>query len=95
MGKKSLVLLYGILVLAIVANLMTNTVSAEQEITVKGTVNEIGQLIDDNDAVYEIADTQMGIEVMELLGQEVSVTGTVMDADGTKIITVTGYEIVE
>ncbi|MGB5983874.1 MAG: hypothetical protein WBG37_01115 [Desulfobacterales bacterium] len=95
MGKRNRLLLLGALIFALVVTLLPVLVAAQDEVTIKGMVNETGQLVDENDVVYEIADTEAGAAVMELSGQEVSVTGTVMEADGSKILTVTSYEALD
>ena len=95
MGKRNLVLVIGILTLGVTLSLAPGAGVAQQEVTVVGVINDIGQLVDDGGELYEIADTEMGVELMELSGQKVSATGTVLDADGTKIITVTYYETLD
>ena len=95
MGKRKV--LYGVwaVAIALVLCLVPVLVVAEDEVTLKGEVNDTGQLVAEDGVVYEIADTENGAAVVELAGQEVSVTGTVMEADGTKILTVTAYEVVQ
>ena len=53
------------------------------------------QLVDDGGMAYDIADNEEGNEVMDMVGYKVTVKGTVMDAEGTKIITVSSFEIIE
>jgi hypothetical protein len=44
---------------------------------------------------YDIAEGDEGNELMEMTGQKVTVKGTVMEAEGTKIINVSSFQIVE
>ncbi len=67
---------------------LSGAVMAGSEINITGTVNEDGQLVDDRGMAYDIAENDEGNEIMEMVGQKVTVKGTVMEAEGTKIITV-------
>ena len=58
-------------------------------------VNEDGQLVDETDTVFEIAETEKGQELAEKVGEKVTVKGTVAEADGTKTITVMDFEMAE
>ena len=62
--------------------------------TITGTVNEDYQIVADDGQIYEVADTEKGEEVTDLVGKKVKVTGTVEEEDGKKEITVTSYEII-
>jgi hypothetical protein len=42
-----------------------------------------------------VADTEKGVEVVDLVGKKVKVTGTIEEEDGKKVITVTSHEIIE
>jgi hypothetical protein len=69
--------------------------SAGNTITIVGFVNEDYQIVDKKGAVYEVADTEKGDEVLGLVGKQVKVTGNLMDADNTPIINVTLYEVID
>ncbi len=58
-------------------------------------IDEDGQLVGDDGMAYDIAESEEGNEVMEMVGQKVAVKGTVMEADGAKIITITSFKIME
>ena len=60
-----------------------------------GTVNADGQIVTDNDQVYEIGENKKGDELFELVGKKVKVTGTIKEEDGTKVITVNSYKAIE
>ena len=68
---------------------------AGSQISISGVINEDGQLVDNNGMTYDIADNDEGNEVMEMVGQKVAVKGTVMETEGTKIITVTEFNLLE
>ena len=68
---------------------------AASEVTISGVVNDDGQLVDNDGMTYDIAENDEGAEVIEMVGQKVTVKGTVMEAEGTKIITVTEFKLIE
>jgi hypothetical protein len=68
---------------------------AGSEVSISGVINEDGQLVDDNGMAYDLADNDEGNEVMEMVGQKVAVKGTVMETEGTKIITISSFKIIE
>jgi len=68
---------------------------AGSEVRISGIINDDGQLVDDSGMAYDIAENDEGNEVMEMVGQKVTVKGTVMEADGTKMITITSFKIME
>lgn len=93
--KKTLgQILFGILIMSLTVFLSGMAV-AGSEVSVSGVVNEDGQLVDDDGMAYDIADNEEGGEVMDMVGSKVTVTGTVMEADGTKIITISSFKIIE
>ena len=63
--------------------------------SISGVINADGQLVDDEGMVYDIADNEEGDEVMEMVGRKITVRGTVMETEGTKIITISSFEIEE
>ena len=68
---------------------------AGSEVSISGVINEDGQLVDDNGMAYDLADNDEGNEVMEMVGQKVAVKGTVMETEGTKIITITEFKLLD
>ena len=68
---------------------------AGSEVSISGVISEDGQLVDDDGMAYDIADNDEGNEVMEMVGHKVTVKGTVMEAEGTKIITISSFKIIE
>jgi hypothetical protein len=94
MSKKTKKIVTGILIIGFIA-LLAGIAAAADEVSITGTVNEDSQLVADSGTVYDIGDTEKGNEVMELVGKKVSVKGTVMEAEGTKIITITEFNVME
>jgi len=93
--KKSLKIIFcGILIFGLTVFLSATAV-AGPEVSIAGVVNDDGQLVDDEGMTYDIAENDEGNEVMEMVGRTISVTGTVMEAEGTKIITITSFKIIE
>ena len=84
----------GILIIGLTV-FLSGIAVAESEVSISGVINEDGQLVDDEGITYDIAENDEGNEVMEMAGRTVSVTGTVMEAEGTKIITITSFKIIE
>ncbi len=62
-----------------------------EEVTLTGQINEDYQLVTTDGDIYDIADTATGSELAELIGKDVTVTGTVEDVDGAIVITVQSY----
>ncbi len=75
--------------------LVPGTAAAGEEVSITGTVNKDLQLVADSGITYDIGDNEKGNEVMELVGKKVSVKGTVMEAEGTKIITIIAFDVIE
>jgi hypothetical protein len=90
MKKNKRFLLMGLCVMIIVAFITGVSISG-QSITIVGTGNEDYQIVADNGQIYEVADAEKGVEVVDLVGKKVKVTGTVEESDGEKVITITSY----
>jgi len=84
----------GILIIGFIA-LLAGMAATADEVSITGTINGDSQLVDDSGTAYDIGDNEKGNEVMELVGKKVSVKGTVMEAEGTKIITITAFDVIE
>ena len=87
---------HNVFILAILlAFLFYGPALAQQNVTVVGTVVGSYQIEDENGEIYEIDDNEKGEELNELYDSKVSVTGTLMDEDGSKILTVDSFKIIE
>lgn len=86
-----------ILLLCTMFFLLAGTVpaAAGEQVTILGTVNAAYQIITDDQQAYDVAESEKGDEVVEMIGRKVKVSGTVEEQDGAKVIFVTFYEVVE
>ena len=89
--KKTPVRILAVLVLI----LMLATPVLATEVTLIGKVNDSYQIETDQGDVYEVADTEMGNELLNHIGKKVEVTGTVAEEEGVKTITVAVYVVLE
>ena len=94
MVKNSKKILSGILIICLTFFLSGVAVAGSQT-SISGVINEDGQLVDDDGMVYDIAESDEGEQIMEMVGRKVTVKGTVMETEGTKIITISSFEIEE
>lgn len=68
---------------------------AEESVTIQGQVNEDNQLVDQDGNTYNIADTDAGQQVMDMVGEKVEVKGTVKEDMGEKEITVESFNVMK
>jgi hypothetical protein len=94
MEKNMKKIIIGILIIGLTV-LVSGIAAAGSPVSISGVINEDGQLVDDGGMAYDIAENEEGDELMEMIGQKVAVKGTVMEAEGTKIITVTEFKLLE
>jgi hypothetical protein len=64
-------------------------------ITIVGEVNDQYQIVARDGTIYEIADTELGNEVLKHIGEVVEVTGDVMEEDGVKVLDVKSFQTKE
>lgn len=65
------------------------------EITITGTINDTYQIVAVNGTVYEVADTDMGNDLLNHVGKTVEVIGEVVEEEGAKVINVKSYKVLE
>jgi hypothetical protein len=65
------------------------------EITITGTINDTYQIVTEDGTVYEVADTDMGNDLLDHIDKTVEVTGDVIEEEGAKVINVKSYKILE
>ena len=94
MKKNKKYLFIGFLAVLMIA-FLTGSVMSADSVTIVGTLNADGQIVTDNNQIYEIGENRKGDELFELVGNKVKVTGTAVEEDGATVITVTSYEIIE
>jgi hypothetical protein len=64
-------------------------------VTIVGIINDDSQIVDNDGIVYEVTDNDVAEEVMEHVGKKLEVKGTVMEEEGSKMITITSYTVLE
>ena len=69
---------------------------AGQSMTIVGTINDDGVLVDQKGALYMLGDDEKSEELAENAGQKVEVKGTVEESsDGKKTIAIESYKVME
>ena len=95
MTKQKTIIGISILVV-FMAVAFAGTVLAAESMTITGTVNDDGMIVDDSGTIYEIAEGDKSDEVMQKTGSKVEVQGMVEEADGgNKTITIESYKVLE
>lgn len=94
MKKNMKKIFLGILIMSLTVFISAIAV-AGSEVSISGVINEDGQLVDSSGMAYDIADSEEGGELMEMTGQKVTVKGTVVEAEGTKIINISSFTVIE
>ena len=64
-------------------------------VTIVGEVNDQYQIVTKDGTIYEIADTELGEEVLKFIGAVVEVTGDVIEEDGVKVLDVKSFKAKE
>jgi len=88
-------IIYIVASLLILSGMLAGVSSAAKSVTLVGYVTDQYQIVDDEGTVYEIADSEKGEEAAELVDRKLRVTGSLMDADGTPIIEIIMYEVID
>jgi len=91
MKRRALISLLAVIALVFA----TGVVMAADAVTIQGQVNEENQLVDQEGNVYQIADTEEGMKVMDMVGEKVEVKGTVQEDMGEKEITVESFSVLK
>ena len=65
-----------------------------KNVSITGTVNDANQLVDNDGQTFNVVDNAEGKKLFSHTGQKVQVTGTVMESEGKKQITVSTYELI-
>jgi hypothetical protein len=80
-------------VLFVFSVFLSNPVIAEPtSVTIVGEVNDQYQIVAKDGTIYEIADTELGNEVLKHIGEVVEVTGDVEEDDGVKVLDVKSFQ---
>ena len=91
MTQNKKFLAVGICALLLVAMLAGTAALLAAEVTITGTISGEGIVADDGQ-VYAVAENDKGVE---LVNKKVQVTGTVEEAEGKKVITITDFKVIE
>lgn len=94
MNKNIKKLLMGALIVSFVFMVAGPALSGG-DVTIVGTLNDDNQIVDSAGVVYEVAENDMGEEVMEHVGKKMEIKGTVMEEEDSKMITITSYTVLE
>jgi hypothetical protein len=94
MDKKFRWITAGIICILSFALMCSNPVFAD-EITITGTINDTYQIVTDDGTVYEVADTDLGNDLLNHIGKTVEVVGKIFEEEGVKVINVKSYKILE
>lgn len=65
------------------------------EVTITGEVNGDYQIVADNGDVYDVAEDEKGDDLVANVGKKVEVQGTLMEEEGSKILKVVSFKVVE
>ena len=74
--------------------LLSATALAGKVMTVNGTITEDYLLVDDNGEIYIVTESDKGDQLLENVGQRVSVTGEVEDSDEGPVMNVQGFKVI-
>jgi hypothetical protein len=81
-----------VVLLAFSVFLSSPVIAEPTRVTIVGEVNDQYQIVAKDGTVYEIADTELGDEVLKFVGSVVEVTGDVKEEDGVKVLNVKSFE---
>ncbi|MBU0986905.1 MAG: hypothetical protein KKH68_06590 [Proteobacteria bacterium] len=94
MCKKSLRVAAGVIFILTFTLIFSSQVFADQ-VTITGKVTDTYQIVTEDGTVYEVADTDMGNDLLNHVGKTVEATGTIAVEEGHNVITVTSYTLLE
>jgi hypothetical protein len=75
--------------------LIFSSAALARSVTIEGQVNDNYQIITEEGIVYEVAETEKGDELVQLIGEKVRVTGKIEENQGVKTITVISFEVID
>lgn len=87
-------IVFGVL-LALSVFLPNPVIAEPTTVTIVGEVNDQYQIVTKDGTIYEIADTELGEEVLKFIGMVVEVTGDVTEEDGVKVLNVKSFKAKE
>ena len=81
-----------VVLLAFLVFLSSPVIAEPTSVTIVGEVNDEYQIVAKDGTIYEIADTELGHDLLKHIGAVVEVTGDVEDEDGVKVLDVKSFE---
>jgi hypothetical protein len=87
-------IVFGVL-LALSVFLPSPVIAEPTTVTIVGEINDQYQIVTKDGTIYEIADTELGEEVLKFIGMVVEVTGDVKEEDGVKVLDVKSFKAKE
>ena len=82
------------LMLVLMAGVALTAEEKVSETLITGSINDANQLVDNDGQTFNVVDNAEGKKLLSHTGQKVQVTGTVMESEGKKQITVSTYELI-
>ena len=83
-------------VLLVFSVFLSNPAIAEPvSVNIVGEINDEYQIVAKDGIIYEIADTELGHDLLKHIGAVVEVTGDVEEEDGVKVLDVKSFEVKE
>jgi hypothetical protein len=79
----------------IITGFLSGMAFSDNTVTITGKVNESYQVVTDTEVIYEIGSNDKGDELVDMVDKKVKVTGTVMEDEGTKVIMVISYKVID
>ena len=91
--KKKSIRIAAVIICVLSLTIIMSSQAFADKVSVVGKVNDNYQIVGEDGTVYEVADTDMGNEMLNNIGKTVEATGTISEEDGHKFITVTAYTL--
>ena len=85
----------GVLIAAILLAFWGVGAALAGDVTITGEVNEDYQIVADSGEVYDVAATEKGEDLTANVGKKVEVQGTLQEQEGSKVITVMSFKVIE
>ena len=95
MNKKQLILINIMAVTILVAVFTPLVLGGETEKTIVGVVNNESYLEAADGNLFKVVETEMGVDLLERVGEKLEVMGVITEENGVKVIRVTAFTAVE
>jgi hypothetical protein len=81
-----------VVLLAFSVVLSSPVIAEPTSVTIVGEINDQYQIVAKDGTIYEIADTELGNELLTHIGEVAEVTGDVEEEDGVKVLEVKSFQ---